>query len=184
MVQPFLSYHIVKKALSYFISFLIATAVRVFSEQLTQVIFFTLTHSNEATKMILVVSQADCFTCFFFFFSFVLWLYLFYLIKYKLLVFIMKAALSPLQHHFSFLVQYQVPSASTWWIMPTFILDVFNFQTSAFTLSLGQPSNTLGRCPPQTSAKPLHWSPSLSLCCTAYSERACGPTICLLLLWL
>lgn len=171
-----------KKTLSNFISFLIATAIMIFSEELTQVILFTLTHSNEATKVILLVSQADCFTCFFF--SFVLWLYLFRLIKYKLLVFIMKAPPSPLQCHFSFLAQYQVVSAFTWQIMPTFILNVFNFRTSAFELSLGPPSNTLGRCPTQTSAKPLHWSPSLSLYCTAYSEHACGPTICLLLLWL
>lgn len=50
--------------------------------------------------------------------------------------------------------------------------------------SLRQPSNMLGRCPPQTSAKPLHWSPSHSLCCTAYSDHARGSSICLLLLWL
>lgn len=72
----------------------------------------------------------------------------------------MRAPPSPLQCYFSFLVQYQVPSASTWWIMPTFILHVFNFQTSAFMLSLRQPCNAFGRRPPQTSAKPLHWSPS------------------------
>ena len=96
----------------------------------------------------------------------------------------MRAPQSPLQCYFSFLVQYQVPSASTWWIMATFILHVFNFQTSAFTLSLGQPSNALGRYPLQTSTKPLLWSPSCSLCCIAYSEHACGPKICLLLLWL
>lgn len=118
------------------------------------------------------------------FFSFVLWLYLFHLIKYKLLVFIMRAPPSPLQHYFSLLVQYQVPSASTYWIMATFILHVFNFQTSAFTLALGQPSNMLGRRPLQTSAKPPCWFPSRSLCSAAYSKHACGPRICLLLLWL
>lgn len=50
--------------------------------------------------------------------------------------------------------------------------------------SLRQPSNVLGRCHPQTSAKPLCWSPSHSLCCTAYSEHAHGSRICLLLFWL
>ena len=60
----------------------------------------------------------------------------FHLIKYKLLVFIMRAPASPLQCYFWFLVQHQVPSASTWWMMPIFILHVFNFQTSAFALSL------------------------------------------------
>lgn len=91
----------------------------------------------------------------------------------------MRAPPSPLQCYFSFLVQYQVPSASTWWIMPTFILHVFNFQTSAFTLSLRQSSNALGRRPPQTFTKLLRWSPSsptfsLSLL-RCLSERACGP---------
>lgn len=100
----------------------------------------------------------------------------------------MRAPPSPLQCYFSFLVQYQVPSASTWWIMPTFILHVFNFQTSALTLSLRQSSNALGRRPLQTFTKLPCWSPcsptfSLSLL-HCLSEHACGPRICLLLLWL
>lgn len=52
------------------------------------------------------------------------------------------------------------------------------------SLSLRQPSSVLGRCPPQTSAKPLPGSPSHTLCCTAYSEHARGSRICSLLLWL
>lgn len=72
----------------------------------------------------------------------------------------MRATPSPLQCYFSFLVQYQVPSASTWLVMPTFTVHVFNFPTSAFTLPLRQPSVMLGRSPPQTSAKPLYCSSS------------------------
>lgn len=128
-----------------------------FSWHLMKVISFTLTHSNEATKIILPVCQAHCFTCIF---SLVLWLYLLHLIKCKLLVFIRRAPPSPLQYFFSFLLQYQVPSASTWLIMPTFIVHVFNFQTSAFMLPLRQPSNVLGWSHLQISAKPPHCSSS------------------------
>lgn len=84
----------------------------------------------------------------------------------------MRAPPSPLQCCFSFLVQYQVPSASTWWIMPTFILHVFNFQTSAFMLSLRQSSNALGRRPPQIFTKLLRWSHLLALS-VALPLRAC-----------
>lgn len=72
----------------------------------------------------------------------------------------MRATPSPLQCYFSFLVQYQVPSASTWLVMPTFTVHVFNFPTSAFMLPLRQPSVVLGKSPPQTSAKPLYCSSS------------------------
>lgn len=78
-----------------------------------------------------------------------------------------------------------VPSAICYHLVnhANFILHVFNIQTSAFMLSFRQPSNTLERCSPQTSAKPLHWLPSHSLCCTAHSGHAHGSRVCLLLLW-
>lgn len=112
----------------------------------------------------------------------------------------MRATPSPLQCYFSFLVRYQVPSASTWLVMPTFTVHVFSFPTSAFMLPLRQPSVMLGRSPPQTSAKPLYCSsssPTFTLshafpiqgmtmvpesvyCSSAWRERLCSPCVFLL----
>lgn len=90
----------------------------------------------------------------------------------------MRATPSPLQCYFSFLVQHQVPSASTWLtVMPTFAVHVFNFPTSAFTLPLRQPSVMLGRSSPQTSAKPLYCSSSSSTSTLSHVFRIQGMTM-------
>lgn len=77
-----------------------------------------------------------------------------------------------------------VPSAICFHLVNNASLKIKDVEFKVRSLSLRQPSNVFGRCHPQTSAKPLRWSPSHSLCCTAYSEHARGSTICLLLLWL